>query len=150
MTDSEAAILRQYSIDAGLGVLGGAAGDWPWFLGGEPETPDNCVTVYDTDGKDDGRAMVTGDVVGPNGVQVRVRSVNYPTGWTRANLIRDQYMLASSTHPYPYRRTVTISGRSYVLETVVGIGNVIPLGKMIPNSRLNLFTLNVLVRARNA
>lgn len=148
MTDSPAAILRQYSVDAALGVMGGSAGDWPWFLNAEPERPDNCVTVYDTDGVDYGRVMPTGRLHGPNGVQVRVRAINDPTGWNKANEIRDKYMLKAAGDPY--QRTVTISGRSYVLECVVRIGDVIRLGKALPASRLNLFTVNVLIHSREA
>lgn len=152
MTDSEAEILRQYSSDAGLGTIPtGVAGTlpaWSMFVGGEPSDPDNCITFYDTDGPDDGRSMVTGEVVGPGGVQVRIRATDYRTGWAKANAIRDRYMLVASG--FPYRTAVTVSARNYVLECVVGIGNVIPLGKMLPQNRLSLFTLNVLVRAREA
>lgn len=152
MTDSEAMILRQYCTDVSLCTAPDSTDStpagWSAYVGAEPEKPDNCLTFYDTDGPDDGRVMVTGDVVGPNGVQIRVRSINYPTGWTKANAVRNQLMLNSAT--YPYQRPVTVNGRNYVIECVVGIGPVLSLGKQLPNSRLNLFTLNVLVRAREA
>lgn len=154
MTDSEAMILRQYSIDAGLCTAPDSTDStpaaWSAYVGAEPEKPDNCITFYDTEGLDDRRVMVTGNVVGPNGVQIRVRAINYPTGWTKINAIRDQYMLASSSFAYPYQRAVTVNARNYVIECVVGIGPVLSLGKQLPNSRLNLFTFNVLVRAREA
>lgn len=151
MTDSTAAILRQWASDVSLGTIpsGGtsAPAAWSMYLGSEGEAPDNCMTFYDTDGPDDGRGMISGEVVGPDGVQIRFRAVNYPTGWAKANAVRDAIMLAGVNQPY--QRRVTISSRNYLIECVVGIGPVLSLGKMIPNNRLNVFTLNCNVRARS-
>lgn len=155
MTDSEASILRQYCADVSLGTIPDGTDTtppaWSMFLGGEPERPDNCLTFYDTDGPDDGRSMISGDVIGANGVQIRIRSVNYVTGWAKASAVRDQLMLTGATAPYQRNVSVTTNGttRNYRIDCVVGIGPVLSLGKMLPNNRLNLFTLNVMVRARS-
>jgi hypothetical protein len=80
--------MRQLLINAGVGVLGGGnlqANQWPIFIGKEPDEPSNCVTLYDT----------PGDPPHPKWrldyprFQVRVRAVNYNTGFEKAQAVRN-------------------------------------------------------------
>lgn len=149
MTHSFADVLQTYLVSVSLGTLGGAGGTWPIFLNGEPNEPDNCITIYDTDGRDYARLQPTGDQHGPAGIQVRVRAVNHRTGWTKADAIRSK-LLASIRDDAnaPYRRSVTVGSSSYVIECVVGVSDVLSLGKAPPNNRCSLFTINALIHAR--
>lgn len=146
MTDSPADVLQHYLVARSLATLGGAGGTWPAFSNGEPSSPDNCITVYDTDGVDNGRPMIDGGDAGPEGIQIRVRGTTHAIGWAKVNAIKDNLESSDPTvGPYRYG-PLTVNARSYRIQCVVKIGNVIPLGKMVPQNRLSLFTLNALVR----
>lgn len=64
------------------GGQGPSNGQWPVYVGREPLTPVDVVTVYDTGGA---RGPLT-DLRVPT-VQVRVRSATYDAGWQKANEI---------------------------------------------------------------
>lgn len=146
MTDSPADVLRHYLVARSLATMGGAGGEWPAFCAGEPGSPDNCITVYDTTGTEAGRPMIDGGDVGPEGIQIRVRGTTHAVGWAKASAIKENLESSSvSVGPYHYG-PMTVNGRSYRIQCVVGIGNVIPLGKMVPENRLSLFTLNAMIR----
>src|SRR5215472_5350045 len=53
---------------------------WPVFVWGEPSNPDNCITLYDTDGIDHGQSMVDLQLFAHYGIQVRIRSTDQRTG----------------------------------------------------------------------
>ena len=58
------------------------------FVGKEPPTPDNCVTIFDTPGYPDILTLEgDGELYSPS-VQIRVRNTSYLTGWDLANDIR--------------------------------------------------------------
>ena len=137
LTHSPADIVRRVLIDLGLGVDPPST-PWPVFASGEPDTPDNCITVYDTAGLDHGRSMIDGELFGHNGVQVRVRSNSHATGWTKADAI--QTGMAKSV----YQETVTISGQAYLVHAIAKIGDVLTFGKETPTSKRSLFTINAL------
>lgn len=146
MTDSPADVLQHYLVARALGTLGGADGTWPVFSNGEPSSPDNCVTVYDTAGIEQGRPMIDGGDAGPMGVQVRVRAVNHATGWAKIAAIKEN-LESSSTAIGPYHYgPLTVNGRSYRIQCVLKIADIAALGKALPQSRLSLFTLNALIR----
>lgn len=90
LNHSPAEIVRQLLVD--LGLCSDPADDplsaWPAYVGVEPASPDNCVTVYDTAGSPDGRHMPTGEAVQHHGFQVRVRSATHQKGWGKVQAIR--------------------------------------------------------------
>ena len=76
------------------------------FIGREPDSPTNCVTVFDTPGR-----PPLLDMQGDTGyripyVQVRVRNTDYATGWDLANDIE------AFLHG---KGPITISGTVYTL-----------------------------------
>jgi Bacteriophage minor capsid protein len=135
LTHSPAQVVAQMLVDLGLGTAGGGGSAWPVHHSSEPDTPDEVVTVYDTAGLDHGRSMIDGDLMGPSGFQVRVRSKNHATGWLKADAI--QTTLASL-----YQRTVRVEATLYKVHAVVRIGDVLSLGKETPTSSRRLFTVN--------
>lgn len=142
MTDSPADVVRWILVALGVGTDPELGSAWPVYCSSEPDRPDNSITVYDTDGTDNGRTMVDGKLQRLFGFQVRVRSDSHGTGWTKADAI--QTALAESV----YQETVTVNGRSYLVHAVSRIGDVLPLGKESPTSKRSLFTLNAGVTVR--
>ena len=139
---SAAEIIRSMLVDLGLGTDPSSQGLWPIFVSNEPNRPDNCITIYDTASSDDGRSMVDGELFSHEGLQVRVRSVDYPTGYTKANSIRTA--LAKSIN----FRTTYIDSQGYLVYCCSKIGNVLPIGTE-QTSKRQLFTLNCLVSMDN-
>lgn len=70
-----AAYLVAQAITTAAGVS-----EWATYVGREPLSPDNVVTVYDTGG---GQNVLV-DMRKPT-VQVRVRAVEYLDGWTKSD-----------------------------------------------------------------
>lgn len=138
---SPAEIIRKLLVDLALGAEPSATATWPVYDANEPATPDNCITVYDTQGRDYGRMMIDGSLVGPNGFQVRVRAKDHPTGWLKADSI--QKALAEIV----YQRMVYVESSDYFIHCISTIGDVLSLGKD-PNSNRRLFTINAVVTVR--
>lgn len=81
-----------------LPVTGGLGGLNPWavYVGREPLEPPNVVTVYDTGGPP---ATVLPSIRAPS-IQLRVRSEDYVTGWTKCQeLYRTLVSLTSLDRP---------------------------------------------------
>jgi len=140
-------------VDMGLGInpesysQKGSRTQWPVYDSSEPDIPDNVITVYDTTGTEDGRAMVTGELFNHFGIQVRIRSKDHVTGWTKANTLRANLSEAA------YQETVTIDGVEYLIHAMSRFSNVLVLGKEVDEeaksgsrvSKRSLFTFNCLV-----
>ena len=60
------------------------------FIGREPATPDDCVTIFDTPGGPPMQTFKQGEDYYYPSIQIRVRNTNYLTGW---NLINDVKVL---------------------------------------------------------
>lgn len=145
LTRSPADIVRKLLIDLTLGSNGGAS--WPVFTDAEPNSPDECITVRDTQGRDGGRDMVTAERAEHHGVQIRVRAGTHAAGYTKARAI------AVALDRDVYQEMVVVAagaGGSYKLHAITRTTDVIPLGKDVPGSKRSLFTLNALVSLRSA
>jgi hypothetical protein len=143
LPDSPEEVIRQVLIELEVGVFPGIppapVGTWPIYATSEPNLPDNVITCYDTAGQDDGREMITGTLDQHYGIQIRVRSQDHPTGWTKIAAIRQ--LLATQVD----RMIVTLaSNQSYTVFAVVKIKQILSIGKDVPNSKRSLFTLNFL------
>ena len=133
-------IIQKVLISLGLGSAS-ATSSWPVFYSNEPSQPDNCITVYDTAGRHDGRAMTDGETWLHQGFMVRVRSKDNTTGWQKSEMIR------KSLGEDIYALTVIIDSIYYVVQCVAQIGQTIPLGKD-PDSNRSLFTINALISVK--
>lgn len=147
MIRSPADIIRAVLIDRGLGTDPDLVPiqAWPVYTGGEPNSPDNVITTFGTTGNDHGRDMVTGEVMGAYGFQVRVRASTYSQGRDKIETI---WETLSETSGGVYYLTVNVSGDEYLVVSVVRFGDIIELGKEVPNSKRNLFTFNALINYR--
>lgn len=62
----------------------GGINDWRVGIGTEPQTPTNCITVYETTGREPLSSMnVRNETVELSGAQVRVRSKTYQSGYNK-------------------------------------------------------------------
>jgi hypothetical protein len=59
------------------------------FIGREPATPDNCVTLFDTGGMAPQLTMTKGEDYFYPAIQIRIRNRSYITGWLLAENIRE-------------------------------------------------------------
>lgn len=66
-------IIQYLLVSLGMGTLPEDDGDWPIHSGTEPEQPDNCITIGNTQGFDYGRIMIDGERSEHPGFQVRIR-----------------------------------------------------------------------------
>lgn len=117
-------------------------GSWPVYATDEPGDPDNVVTVFDTEGTSDGRAMPTGEAMYHPGVQVRVRAADPLTGYKKADEIRRA--MAQSVNLY----AITVGSTAYLVNCFARISQVRSLGKESPNSRRRIFVINAVVSLR--
>lgn len=121
--------------DAAIATEGTDDEDWPVYATSEPEGPDDCVTVYDTQGRDDGRTMPDGVSHQHHGIQIRVRSRDHQTGYRRGMAIRRWVQRV-------YDRQVTLDGATYVIECLTNVPDLINVGQDVPNGKRRVFTLN--------
>lgn len=144
LTHSPAEILAQMLIDLSLGTDPDDSAAWPVYSTGEPGTPDNCITTYDTSGLDDGSSMIDGEQYGHLGVQVRVRGATHGGGgWAKAHAI------SQSLDRNSHNRIVTVDGTQYIVYDVSRNGpTVLAAGKDSPTSRRSIYTINVVMAVR--
>jgi hypothetical protein len=128
-----ATVVRQMLVDMALGIDGD--GRWQTFAAREPDSPDEVITVYDTAGRDLGRDMVTQERIEVYGVQVRVRSVDYESGWSKCKSVADAM-------DGVYRRPVTVDGVGYIVGHISRSSQVLSIGVDAPASGRRLFTVN--------
>ena len=138
LTHSPSRILQQLLIDLGVATAPADGGSWPVYHGQEPDTPDNCVSVFVTAGIKQGRTHIDGEVYEIPGYMIRVRAQNEDEGWTEANAIcaGDDGLDKNST-----RSTVTVGSTDYLVCAVHRTSGPIHLGKESGTKR-DLFTIN--------
>lgn len=143
MTHSPAHIIRQMLVDLGIGSDPDLAtlGDWPCYDGAEPENPDDVITIYDTTGLQDGRAMFDGELLQHHGVQARIRGQDAPTAWAKADAVQTAFAQTV------YDERVTIGANSYFVLCLGKISQVLAVGRE-PNSRRSVFTINAVAAIR--
>lgn len=148
LANSAADVLGILLVDLGLGtapVTVGRQGEWPVYTEDEPDTPDNCITIYDTEGVGRGKTMPDGEVQEAHGIQVRVRAKTHTVGFAKAREI------AVTLDPLSMRTVSVPTGNvtnRYRIWSLSRIGDVLAIGKQFPANKRRLFTLNYLVSLR--
>ncbi len=130
-------ILRSLIVSLAMASYPTNNSAWPAFTGREPSTPDNVVTCYDTIAGNEERKM-TGAIINHPGVQVRVRSTDHKTGYSKAYNIRAA--LSESVN----KTTITIDSTTYLVQAVTNISPILALGKG-PTDVRSLFTINMIL-----
>ena len=142
LAHSPADVVRYLLINESQGTLPSDDDDWPVFADGEPDSPDSVITVYNIPGRQHGRVMYSGERQEHHGVEVRIRDPDSQDGYAKARAIAvalDESVRLSS---------VTIGASVYLVYSVSRLGDVIALGKEVPSSKRNLFTINAIVALR--
>jgi hypothetical protein len=133
---SPADIIRQLLILKGTGADPDSANPvWPVYQSMEPSVPDNCITVYNTAPKSDGRSMIDGEDMHHYGMQIRVRGVDEPTAYVKAEAMH----IAMTEKSYADK--VTVDTITYVVHCLAD-NTVLNVGKDAPNSKRHLYTIN--------
>lgn len=78
------AMLEAFGDSPGLGLIFADN----LFIGREPSTPDDCVTIFDSEGYPPYHGLTSVGYEYPS-VHIRVRNNDYITGWNMANAIKD-------------------------------------------------------------
>lgn len=121
-----------------LGSVGSdpASGDpWPIYSTNMPDTPDNCMTVFTTEGVRQGRYMITGAYHYRSGFQVLVRSSTYTPGLDKIKEVIEYLETV-------YQEPVTILSDTYTVHSVSITSGPLPLGKSVEDSKRYLFSMN--------
>lgn len=137
---SPADVIQRLLIGLGLVSNPTLGLDWPAYVASEPDRPDDCVTVYDVQGRDFGSHQIDGFRVERRGFQVRVRARTHLTGYPKARQIAealDTDVLSETVVAGP--------GVVYCVHCCDRTSDVIPLGKDAPTTKRSLFTVNGLV-----
>lgn len=79
--------IADYLETVGLGIVGTSI-----FAYGEPASPDDTITIYDTGGYD---PIIPALLYSPT-VQVRTRSMNYDTAWGKLLEVQNELLLPTT------------------------------------------------------
>ena len=134
-------IVQQMLVDLGGGTAPADNGSWPVYWSHEPDTPDDAITVYDTEGVNQGRIQIDGEVQMQHGIQIRIRGETVTSGGTKANALQE--LLDKSVR----RTSVTVSGTDYIVHSFNRVGDARHIGQE-PETRRQIYTLNGLVSLR--
>lgn len=139
LSHSPADIIAQLLIDLGLATDPDDTDAWPVYSTDEPDLPDNCITCYDTAGRDVGRTMKDGERQQYPGIQLRIRCARHEVGFVKAQAI------AIALDEQVAMDYVTLDAVTYTVQSVLRTGTVVPIGKEVPGSARRAFTINGLV-----
>lgn len=144
LTHSPADIVSRLLIQLGLGteppVAPALPGLWPVYTANEPDSPDNCITVYDTAGIAGPRTNPDGERSEYEGIQVRIRGATYPAGWAKAKSI------AVALDETILEEYLSFESSAYLIHHLVR-NNVLSLGNP-PDSNRYLFSINAVLSVR--
>lgn len=112
--------------------------DWFIFRFSEGNTPDNCITVYNTTGTTQGATQIDGVLQIHHGIQIRIRGDNPKTAYSKANEI-------AVALDGLQQRNVTIESTNYVVAAARRTSDVLDLGNEVPTSKRRIFTINAIV-----
>ena len=113
---------------------------WPAYAGNEPDKPDDVVTVYNTQGTDDGRLMESGELMEHPGVTIRVRTGDEATGEMKA------LDMAWNLDQVKRREVVVVEGSvsaTYLMQNVRRTGGIVPYP--LVSSRRRAWNINCLL-----
>lgn len=134
-------ITRKILSLLGLGTHPDTGQPWPIYVDQEPDFPDNCITIYETSGINEGKLMPTGEDVEHPGLQIQVRceASQPPVGRKKTREIKSS--LDQLTSPY----SLSFEGISYTIYSFNPQGSIIPLGRDMTNKNRFLWTINYTV-----
>ena len=112
INNSPASIIGKLFEALSLGTNPTDNGLWPVYIGSEPDTPDDCITLYDTPGRTQGRNQNSGEMIEQYGLQIRLRSSSFSVAEVKI------YAIKTSIETVVKRDTVTVDGNSYLVHAI--------------------------------
>ena len=137
-------VVKQLLIDLGVGTNSLSYDDWPVYSNNEPDSPDNCITLTDTAGMNDGKLQINGEVQDQCGLQVRVRATDFMLGRDRMTEIMQKLDTACRAAVSLQQRIGTAMS-SYLIHSAERASGMFAIGSDPTNSERELFTSNYLV-----
>ena len=138
---SPASIIAAYLIDEKAKMSRPTDNDvWPLYVSSMPDgenVEQDCGCVYDTSGVKDGRYM-RGAVVMHQGIQIRMRSRVYETGYAKIEALASELDSIA-------RYSITIDVGTFLIENASRSTDIVPLGVEPGTRRSYLFTVNYLL-----
>lgn len=128
-----AEILREVLIDLGEVTAVDDQASWPCYHQQMPDSPDNCVCIYTTQGTTQGRTF-DGEVQEHYGLQIKVRSSG-TGGYAKLRRILNALDAL-------IRTTVYIGNTTYFVQSFNRTTDTLPLGREKKTSDRFLYTLN--------
>lgn len=135
-------VVRQLLVDLGLGTHANdnPQGSWPIYHDHLPDSPNEALCVYNTDGRLQGRTQVDGYMQEFYGIQIMIRALTPKAGTDKAR------KLAYALDHRILRNQVTVTDHSdsasYLVQAVTRVGNIISLGRETPTTERRTFTIN--------
>lgn len=138
---SPADVLAYLLQNVGLGVDPDPAGAqeqiWPIYVDNEPDLPDNCITIYNSVSRQQGRSQLDGEIQEMHGIQVRVRSSVSNQGFAKARAI------AVYLDETQYTDIVTIGAAIYCAHSFTRTSGINAIGKDAPTpTKRSILTFN--------
>lgn len=134
-----ARVLAQSLVNAGVaGQLGPSSSEWTCYLNYMPDGTgihDNVISVYDTQGRTDGRLMGTGQTIDHPGFQIRIRGTQHQTAYGKAKEVIDHLDAL-------LREGLVIGSDSFTIQAASRTGRILPLGPENDAKRRHQFTVN--------
>jgi Bacteriophage minor capsid protein len=109
---------------------------WPFYVGTQPDTPEECITFFDSTPIVNKKSVDTGFTLIRPGVQLRARGIEYMATWRKLEQIRLWCDDVAGM-------TVTLAGEDFVIVNVSQQSGIINIGRT--EDRLYEFTLNVVM-----
>ncbi len=142
--DSVAKIIQYLLVDNGNGTLPSSSGSWPIYRVNLPDSPDNCVSIAETEGVKQGRYMIGGATIERPGLIIRVRANQYTDGHVKlGEIVRDLTEDTGITFPKSF--LVPSTSNTYSIGSFTKTSGPIPLGKSVEDSKRYLFSANFTV-----
>lgn len=115
-------VVSNLLVANGYGVFKSLTSDWGIFISEQPDSPDQCITIYDSSGSNLGKGM-SGDTLIRPGIQIRIRSKTYPDGIRKIGVI-NSYLDNISRSPI-------YSGPSVIgyVQNITRLQDFLPLGR---------------------
>jgi len=132
---SGADVLLTHLINVGVATLPSLVQPWPGTVGIMPTSPDEALTVYDTNGRMDGRYLGSGKTIDHPAFQIRFRSRTARSANKRILKVQGKLDLVK-------RSLVTIEGKQYRIQAVRRSTTIFSLGPEEGNPQRYLFTIN--------
>lgn len=141
LTHSPAQIIAQILVDLGLGTDPDDEDDWPIYAVSLPDTPDNAMCIYDTQGTMDGSSMIDGEVQEHHGFMVRIRATSHSVGQAKANAV------VQGLDKSVRNEVVTLDSSTYLVTQTGRMSGPLNNGPEPTSSRI-IFTVNAVAALR--